>query len=113
MASVGCYREVTAMITWSKRAALALVLVLPLAAVGRPALAADPPVCAAPVPSTTQPGYLVADPDCEITGAPFAALPGARVHTGISAGAAYRIEVPDHWNGTLVVYAHGYRGTGT
>ena len=25
-------------------------------------------------------------------------------------GVGYRIEVPDHWNGALVVYAHGYRG---
>jgi len=33
--------------------------------------------------------------------------------TGIRDGAAYRIEVPQAWNGQLVVYAHGYRGTGT
>ena len=33
--------------------------------------------------------------------------------TGIGTdGAAYRIEVPPHWNGTLVMYAHGFRGTG-
>jgi hypothetical protein len=98
------------MIGW-KRAALALALVLPFAAAGTPA-AAGPPVCAAPVPSTTQPGYLVADPGCDLSGAPFVALPGARTYTGISAGAAYRVEVPADWNGTLVVYAHGYRGTG-
>jgi hypothetical protein len=100
------------MIAGWKRAAVALSLVLPFAAVGEPAFAA-PPACAAPAPSTTQPGYTVADPNCEITGAPFVALTGARAYTGISAGAAYRIEVPDRWNGKLVVYAHGYRGTGT
>ena len=79
---------------------------------GSPASAADPG-CSAPSPSTTKPGYLVADPDCELTGAPFTALAGARTHTGIRDGAAYRIEIPQRWNGQLVVYAHGYRGTGT
>jgi hypothetical protein len=81
-----------------------------------PALAveADTPDCDAPVPSTTQPGYTVADPDCDVRGEnPFSALPGATAYTGIEDGEAYRIEVPDDWNGDLVVYAHGYRGTGT
>ena len=31
---------------------------------------------------------------------------------GVHNGAGYRIEVPDHWNGKLVMWAHGYRGTG-
>jgi hypothetical protein len=99
------------MITGWKHALFALVLTVPIL-VGTPAPAA-PAACAAPVPSTTQPGYLVADPGCEIDGTPFVALTGARVYTGIRAGAAYRIEVPQHWNGRLVVYAHGYRGDGT
>ena len=30
------------------------------------------------------------------------------VETGAIAGAPFRIEVPDNWNGALVVYAHGY-----
>jgi dienelactone hydrolase len=100
------------MITAWKRAAVALALVPAFAMAGSPALA-DPPVCTAPVPSSTQPGYTVADPDCDISGTPFVPLAGARTYTGISAGAAYRIEVPAEWNGRLVVYAHGYRGTGT
>jgi hypothetical protein len=89
----------------------ALVLAAPLALFGPTAATttATTATCAAPVPSTTQPGYTVADPNCEIDGTPFTALPGARVHTGIVAGAAYRIEVPEHWNGR----AHGYRGAGT
>ncbi|GAA0492432.1 alpha/beta hydrolase [Paractinoplanes deccanensis] len=96
----------------SRAAVVALTaLLIPLAA-PTPVRAA-PPVCDAPVPSTTQPGYLVADPDCDLDGTPFTPLPGARVHTGITAGAAYRIEVPGKWNGGLVVFAHGYRGRGT
>jgi pimeloyl-ACP methyl ester carboxylesterase len=31
---------------------------------------------------------------------------------GVHAGSGYRIEVPADWNGDLVLYAHGYRGTG-
>lgn len=98
------------MITRWKYALASAVLLLPFLTAG-PASAA--PACAAPVPSTTQPGYQVFDPGCDLDGSPFTALPGARIHTGIHAGAAYRIEVPDAWNGKLVVYAHGYRGTGT
>ncbi|WP_239082485.1 alpha/beta hydrolase family protein [Actinoplanes teichomyceticus] len=92
--------------------ALALVTTL-----GAPAAAA--PACAAPTPSTTRPGYLVADPGCDLSGTPFTPLTDAdgrtlsRIHTGVRDGAAYRVEVPLRWNGQLVVYAHGYRGTGT
>jgi hypothetical protein len=93
-------------------AVLAAALTAALVTAAPPASAA-PPVCDAPVPSTTQPGYLVADPDCDISGTPFTALPGAQVHTGINDGAAYRIEVPGDWNGRLALYAHGYRGNGT
>ncbi len=44
----------------------------------------------------------------------FTPLPGAPEsdrYAGIHNGAAYRIEVPKNWNGQLVMYAHGYRGT--
>lgn len=40
---------------------------------------------------------------------PFEALPGAQAYWGIHTGAGYRIEVPDNWNGSLVVWAHGFR----
>jgi hypothetical protein len=45
---------------------------------------------------------------------PFDALPGTSTtrHWGVHGGAGYRIEVPDNWNGDLVLYAHGFRGTG-
>ncbi len=32
---------------------------------------------------------------------------------GVLGGAAYQVEVPANWNGKLVMYAHGYAGTGT
>jgi pimeloyl-ACP methyl ester carboxylesterase len=43
---------------------------------------------------------------------PFEALPGAEAYWGVHAGAGYQIEVPDNWNGSLVVWAHGFRGSG-
>jgi pimeloyl-ACP methyl ester carboxylesterase len=43
---------------------------------------------------------------------PFVPLPGARALWGVHAGAGYRVEVPDAWNGDVVLYAHGYRGEG-
>jgi len=106
------------MITWWKRTVAAAVLAVPPMIAGSPATA-GPPACAAPTPSTTKPGYLVADPDCDADGSPFVPLtdasgaPATRTYTGIRDGAAYRIEVPLRWNGQLVVYAHGYRGQGT
>jgi pimeloyl-ACP methyl ester carboxylesterase len=69
------------------------------------------------------PGVQIADPACEFNGtaytAPFNPIANgkgqlSRVWTGIASdGASYRIEVPPRWNGTLVMFAHGYRGTGT
>jgi pimeloyl-ACP methyl ester carboxylesterase len=45
---------------------------------------------------------------------PFQPLAGTNTKTywGVHNGAGYRIEVPDNWNGELVLYAHGFRGTG-
>ncbi len=46
---------------------------------------------------------------------PFDAIPGfedSQQLWGVSRGAGYRIEVPANWNGTLVMWAHGYRGEG-
>lgn len=43
---------------------------------------------------------------------PFEALPGAAAYWGVHARAGYRVEVPDNWNGSLVMWAHGFRGTG-
>jgi pimeloyl-ACP methyl ester carboxylesterase len=45
---------------------------------------------------------------------PFDALAGTSTTRlfGVHKGAGYRIEVPDNWNGDLVLYAHGFRGSG-
>ncbi|MBL0726104.1 alpha/beta hydrolase [Piscinibacter sp. HJYY11] len=45
----------------------------------------------------------------------FTAVPGFEGSSrwgGELNGAAYRIEVPSNWNGELVMYTHGYHGTG-
>jgi hypothetical protein len=39
----------------------------------------------------------------------FISLAGATDITGTLDGAPYKIRVPDSWNRTLLVYAHGYR----
>ena len=50
-----------------------------------------------------QPGrYRLTDPA-------FAALEGAQAFHGELDGTVYRIEVPDGWNGRLVMWAHGFR----
>lgn len=45
---------------------------------------------------------------------PFDAVPGIPTdrYWGVHAGAGYRIEVPENWNGDLVMWAHGFRGDG-
>lgn len=46
---------------------------------------------------------------------PFGALPGTTTtrYWGVDNGAGWRIEVPADWNGELVLYAHGFAGTGS
>ena len=47
---------------------------------------------------------------CTIEDPEFEPLPGARARFGIHEGAAYRMEAPQNWNGTLVLWAHGFPG---
>lgn len=37
-----------------------------------------------------------------------AAADGRQTYTGTIDGADYRVEMPEQWNGTLIVYSHGY-----
>lgn len=78
-------------------AALAAVLALALTprtttALGRPG------VTPAPCPAQT---WQMGDPA-------FEALPGAKAFFGQYEGGIYKIEIPDNWNGELVLYAHGF-----
>src|SRR5438093_2023800 len=60
-------------------------------------------------PALAGPAYFVDESKL-----PFDALPGTSTtrYWGVHGGAGYKIEVPDDWNGDLVLYAHGFRGTG-
>jgi pimeloyl-ACP methyl ester carboxylesterase len=61
---------------------------------------------ARPIPS---PVTFAQEPQGITLGDPaFEALPGARADFGRLGGAVYQIEVPDHWNGRLVLYMEGY-----
>ncbi len=81
---------------------LAIVAALTMAAVTM--VVAPPPAASAPPPD-----YFVDE-----SALPFEALPGYETERlwGVHKGAGYRIEVPADWNGDLVVWAHGFRGTG-
>src|SRR5882672_5341727 len=83
----------------TKRLPLATILgvFVLLALGGNPVLAGPPPA------------YFVDESKL-----PFDALPGTSTtrYWGVHGGAGYKIEVPDDWNGDLVLYAHGFRGTG-
>lgn len=92
------------------------------ASAGAASAAFDPGSCIT-TPSAVVKGVQIADPACEFNGAaytgPFTSIANtqgqlSKVWTGIGPdGAAYRIEVPPNWNGTLVMFAHGFRGTGS
>jgi pimeloyl-ACP methyl ester carboxylesterase len=55
------------------------------------------------------PAYFVDE-----TKLPFTSMPGlaAQQLWGVHNGAGYQIEVPNNWNGKLVLWAHGYAGEG-
>ncbi|MPZ26694.1 MAG: phthalyl amidase [Micromonosporaceae bacterium] len=76
-------------------------LLLVLAAVG-----AGP---AGPATAGPPPQYFVDESKL-----PFDAVPGIATdrYWGVHTGAGYRIEVPRDWNGSLVMWAHGFRGDG-
>src|SRR5690242_11193480 len=43
----------------------------------------------------------------------FAALAGAKAAFGKLGDSVYQIEMPNNWNGELVLFAHGFAGFGT
>ncbi len=93
---------------------LALTLALTLACVS----------CAAPTPPLPEElrahdSRVFMPPAIGATFAAMAAQPGDTIDiasssrwSGVLKGSAYMVEVPANWNGKLVMYAHGYAGTG-
>jgi hypothetical protein len=77
------------------KALLSAVVVMTLAGAGQQPLPA--PVEVRPEPE----GVTLEDPA-------FEPLPGARADFGRLGGSVYQIEVPDDWNGRLVLEMHGY-----
>ena len=73
-------------------AASCAVWPVPTAGVGRPGI--TPVACPAQTWQPTDPA--------------FDALPGAKAYFGQYDGGVYRIEIPDRWNGELMLSAHGF-----
>ena len=48
--------------------------------------------------------------DCTLEDPEFEPLPGATAEWGVIEGAGYRIELPENWNGDLILWAHGFTG---
>ena len=82
----------------SRLARVMVLILFSLLALGGHAALAGPP-----------PAYFIDESKL-----PFDALSGTSTtrYWGVHDGAGYRIEVPATWNGDLVLYAHGFRGTG-
>jgi hypothetical protein len=95
----------------------ALAMVTAVAAYG---WTADSDAAAPPSPPTSgddrplpPPVEVRQEPDGVALGDPaFEALPGARAEFGQLGGAVYQIEVPDDWNGRLVLFMHGFEELG-
>ncbi len=84
---------------------------------GRSTVSADPATPPATATATRDgwatPQTLPITPvaiDFKATDPRFDALPGARAIFGQYAGGGYQIEAPDAWNGSVVYFAHGFRG---
>ena len=67
---------------------------------------AQPSPAVAEVSGSRSPGMSSRD------GGARSVQPGPLDLSGDLDGAPYRMVVPEHWNGTLLVFAHGYRATG-
>jgi len=65
--------------------------------------AAEPAAAQIVLPDQPAAGFDLTDPS-------FDALEGAEAFSGELGGTVYAIEMPDDWNGRLVLWAHGFRG---
>jgi pimeloyl-ACP methyl ester carboxylesterase len=86
---------------------LAIVTALPVACGSsgntQPRATSTPRPLPTPVVIRQEPqGVTLKDPT-------FTALPGAKADFGHLGGTVYRIEVPDNWNGRLLLYMHGFQ----
>ncbi len=75
-----------------------------------------PPATATQTPTAEPAGTEVILPDqpaagFDLTDPSFEALDGAQAFFGELGGTVYRTEMPDNWNGRLVLWAHGFRGS--
>jgi len=81
--------------------AFVLVLFVACGGGGTPATPTPRPI-PSPVAVRQEPqGITLGDPA-------FEAIPGARADFGRLGGSVYQIEVPDNWNGRLLLFMHGY-----
>ncbi|MEE9196713.1 MAG: hypothetical protein V3U45_01100, partial [bacterium] len=65
-----------------------------------------------PIPGQTEAEPILPDQPAEgfhLSDPSFEALPGAQAFFGELGGTVYRIEMPDDWNGRLLLWAHGFR----
>jgi dienelactone hydrolase len=98
---------------WKLKTVASAVAILALTACG-----SDTPTETETRTQDTRTKFAPANP-AETTFAAMAAAPGDVVDmattsrwSGVLKGAQYHVEVPANWNGKLVMYAHGYAGTG-
>jgi pimeloyl-ACP methyl ester carboxylesterase len=65
-------------------------------------------------PTSSSGGSTQLKPFVDESNLPFEPIPGtaAKQYWGVQEGAGYRIEVPDDWNGQLLLFAHGFHGDG-
>ena len=104
-------------------ALFAVTPALTTAVAGAAPVTSTVPSCAdAPLLPSTLSGIQISNPWCDGKST-FSSLDGSTVYAGTIADtpaggftnggeSAWRVEVPANWNGTLVMFAHGYAGTG-
>jgi pimeloyl-ACP methyl ester carboxylesterase len=78
-----------------------LLTLMPTPSAATPAKGDDPLPPPVEVRQEPEGGITLEDPA-------FEALPGATADFGRLGGSVYKIEVPDDWNGRLVLYMHGF-----